>query len=214
MCRLKLSRNHYCSLTCLSKFTVKQRSEKLSIRHYPMKCGVCKNCSGDIIAKYSAMYKVNRKFCSKKCKASFQNKGRKKTKYQIKVARENLKRLWSNGLMRKLVGSPEWRKKVAEANLGNKSHFWKGGLVDKNRRERNSWKTKYWREQVFKRDNYTCVQCGSRNGNGKAITLNADHIKSWSKYPKLRFDINNGRTLCLDCHIKTDNFAYKAIYQI
>lgn len=64
-----------------------------------------------------------------------------------------------------------------------------------------------WRNQVFKRDNYTCQSCGARNGNGKKIVLNADHIKSFVNYPDLRLDIDNGRTLCIDCHRKTDNFG-------
>jgi 5-methylcytosine-specific restriction endonuclease McrA len=69
-----------------------------------------------------------------------------------------------------------------------------------------------WRESVFKRDNYTCVWCGAKNkkGNGKTVVLNADHIKPFALYPELRFAIDNGRTLCVDCHRKTDNFGGKS----
>lgn len=64
-----------------------------------------------------------------------------------------------------------------------------------------------WRNLVFRRDNYTCQICGARNGNGRRVVLNADHIKSFVNFPELRLDIDNGRTLCIDCHRKTDNYG-------
>lgn len=59
-----------------------------------------------------------------------------------------------------------------------------------------------FRNEVFKRDNYTCQLCGKHGGN-----LNADHIKSFSEYPDLRFDLSNGRTLCVPCHRNTDSYG-------
>jgi hypothetical protein len=81
-----------------------------------------------------------------------------------------------------------------------------------NEKIRKSKKYKEWRTAIFERDNYTCQICGARNfkGNGKTIKLHADHIKPFAYYPELRFDINNGRTLCEDCHKKTDTYGFSA----
>ncbi len=54
-----------------------------------------------------------------------------------------------------------------------------------------------WREKVFTRDNWTCVLCGERGGK-----LHADHIKPYNLHPELRYDLTNGRTLCVPCHHK------------
>ena len=64
---------------------------------------------------------------------------------------------------------------------------------------------KEWRRAVFQRDNYTCQICGHRGGR-----LNADHIKAYVRYPELRLDVNNGRTLCEACHRKTPNYGARA----
>jgi len=55
------------------------------------------------------------------------------------------------------------------------------------------WKYREWRKLVYERDNYKCWIC-------EATNLNAHHLKSWAKYPKLRYKVNNGLTLCEFCH--------------
>ncbi len=64
----------------------------------------------------------------------------------------------------------------------------------RNSYSRNSKKYKDWRKKVFERDNYQCVICGSKG------SMNAHHIKKYSTHEHLRFDLDNGQTLCLECH--------------
>ena len=53
-----------------------------------------------------------------------------------------------------------------------------------------------WRKRVFSRDKHKCQmpKCGYKRA------LNAHHIVRWSDAAYLRFDINNGITLCWKCH--------------
>ena len=95
------------------------------------------------------------------------------------------------------------------AHHGSDSHLWRGGITSENRKVRASFEYKEWRRLVFERDNYTCQECNAKNGDGKAIILHADHIKQFAYHPELRLDINNGRTLCIDCHKKTDTYNNK-----
>jgi hypothetical protein len=101
--------------------------------------------------------------------------------------------------------SLETRKKCSEAHKGEKSYSWKGGVTSKNEIIRKSMEYRDWRLAVFQRDNYTC-----RNCKGRGVTLHADHIKPFAYYPELRLVIENGRTLCVPCHKKTDTYGHKA----
>lgn len=79
-----------------------------------------------------------------------------------------------------------------------KNHWnWKGGVSTENQRQRNSVEYKEWRIGVFTRDNYKCQHCDKVGGH-----LNAHHIKHWATHKNLRFEVNNGLTLCRACHIK------------
>jgi ribosomal protein S16 len=92
------------------------------------------------------------------------------------------------------------RIKISNSLKGEKSYNWKGGYNFKNDKIRHCVKSKIWREKVFKRDNWTCQKCNAKSGNGKTVYLHPHHIKNFSQYTRLRFNINNGITLCDKCH--------------
>ena len=98
----------------------------------------------------------------------------------------------------------ETRRRLSKGKIGNKNPSWKGGISSINNRIRRSLNYRLWRKTVFERDKYTCVFCGKMGGR-----LEADHIKPFALFPELRFAIDNGRTLCGDCHRKTDNYGWK-----
>jgi HNH endonuclease len=142
----------------------------------------------------------NWRFCSASCRLAFRNcisgYGRRpKSLSEIqKIKAANFGK--ARPLSRRIFGPLHWN--------------WQGGKTSESLRLRHSALAREWRIAVFKRDNYTCQDCGARNGNGFKVTLNADHIKPWAYFPELRYEVSNGKTLCLPCHKKTPTFGYKA----
>lgn len=66
-----------------------------------------------------------------------------------------------------------------------------------NKDERNSIQYSKWRTSVFMRDKFTCQHCNQIGGE-----LNAHHLKPFSAFIDLRYEITNGLTLCKACHLK------------
>jgi len=149
-----------------------------------------------------------KKFCSKNCFG----------KSQIGLARKPHTNEFKEAVSKRhrgKINSVETRRKMAISKMGVNNPNWRGGLSTEYQLQRASMECKLWRKSVFERDNYTCVWCFIRGGWSKEkkrqITLNADHIKPFIDYPELRFAIDNGRTLCEDCHRKTDTYGAKSI---
>lgn len=120
--------------------------------------------------------------------------------------------------------SLEWKNKISLANKGQVAwskdktlteeqkrprieglkRYWdkKGRVTSENKRIRRSLEFRLWRKSVFDRDDYTCQHCKKRGAE-----LHPDHIKPFALFPELRFDINNGRTLCKTCHMETPTWG-------
>jgi hypothetical protein len=123
------------------------------------------------------------RFCSIKCKSTAQKEENRGRKHAIET-REKMRK---------------------SAKKGKESHLWRGGVTGHLRNLRNSVEYKLWRDAVYARDNWTCVWC-----NKRGCVLQADHIKPFAYFPELRFAIDNGRTLCVPCHLKTDTYGERA----
>ena len=192
---------------------------------FKMKSKTCKTCKLEFVPR-----KKKQIFCSRKCirnetqfkkgvymgfgfkKGSKVNLGRHwKVKDTSNMGHPswNKGKTWSLGVRKKIsknykphLLSEETKKKISEYHRGSKNHSWKGGITPLRVKIWHSQEYKLWRKLVFERDNYTCVFCGERGGR-----LATDHIKSFREYPELRFSVDNGRTLCISCHFKTESYG-------
>lgn len=129
------------------------------------------------------------------------NKGKKRSK----THQENLSKalqnpsletraLWSKAKMG-TKASPETRAKLSAMRQGKNNSNWKGGISTSRDKLRGSTEFKEWRIAVFERDNYTCQKCGVRGGE-----LNAHHIIHLALDVSKATDVDNGITLCVECH--------------
>ena len=100
--------------------------------------------------------------------------------------------------------SDEQKLLLSQAHIGLQSGSnhprWKGGTTTERSRMMSRYEYRQWRSAVFQRDNFTCQRCGVGGG----CFVMAHHMKPWSEFPDLRYDINNGITLCKACHAKED----------
>lgn len=132
-----------------------------------------------------------------------------RTKSQFKKGHKGYKywlgKTLSKKIRKKISLSQKGTKKpwVAEINKkrGKESRNWKGGITPLIKKIRNSSKMKKWRKVVFERDNFTCQICGERG-----CYLEVHHLKRFSDYPGLRFNIDNGIALCRFCHTNYTGF--------
>ena len=77
----------------------------------------------------------------------------------------------------------------------------------------NRWKSskeelkhRTWRKNVFELNKakkglskfYVCEKCDNKRKTTRVF--HAHHIKSWKKFPRHRYDRNNGIVMCSHCH--------------
>jgi len=152
--------------------------------HYPIK-GECRNTGRTRFKKGAKFSKVHKANLRKARLKDWEKRGENRIS---KKGRENLRK----------------------SHLQEKSPFWRGG---KDRTIRlliyDHYKTRQWRSKVFERDNWICQTCRKRG-----CFLEAHHIKPFYKILeennikdltqaikcKELWNINNGVTLCKDCH--------------
>jgi len=106
---------------------------------------------------------------------------------------------WNKGLT---MATDTRLEKMSKDRKGSKNWMYKHG---NSKSHRTQWQTaihRAWRKAVFERDDYTCQICFNRG-----FELQADHIRCFAHNAELRYDIDNGRTLCVSCHKTTKNYG-------
>ncbi|KKN11734.1 hypothetical protein LCGC14_1023620 [marine sediment metagenome] len=110
-----------------------------------------------------------------------------------------------------IVFTPEWLGRIRQANIetgkkhsGEKHWNWKGGRTPLIRLLRQTREYREWRLAVYERDRWTCQDCRKHCGRKDIV---AHHKKSFKDYRNLRYERDNGVTLCRKCHLKRERIV-------
>lgn len=106
------------------------------------------------------------------------------------------------------IVSEDARKRISESLLGryhgeNSPHWIKDRSKIKGRHERTYHDSDYkiWRRKVYERDGFIC-KINNSDCKGK---IEAHHILPWRSFVELRYDLNNGITLCHAHHPRKES---------
>lgn len=143
------------------------------------------------------------------CRNAWLSEARQGVSYITPQGRENISQLAKERLKNKenhpMYGktySEERRKKMSElqmkiAKRGRDNPMYNHNISLEEREKRRSF-TGYqmWRKQVYERDSYTCQLC-KKPSSGDIV---AHHIDGYNWCVEKRTMVDNGVTLCEDCH--------------
>lgn len=141
-----------------------------------------------------------RKAASERAKGNTNCKGRilsQQTRDKIRASNVGKKHKFTGRPSRKGVST--WNKGLEGYMAGEKNGRWIAdrSLLKKTSRQSGSAYT-FWRNQVYSRDVYKC-KILNKDCKGE---IEAHHILRWHDYPELRYEVNNGITLCHKHHPK------------
>jgi len=181
-----------CSRECRYKQTSISVSAALTGRIYKRVERACQTC-GKVFTVAPSNPKLH---CSREC-------GNQSPERKAKL-QANFRRQWGNPETRQRLMAGIKKRSQSE-QWQSAAHFQKGEkhprFTGAKNRERavaiSRYQYKEWRLAVYKRDRFTCRDCGEHSRK-----LVAHHIKEWANHPDLRYDVSNGITLCETCHDK------------
>ena len=196
--QIKANKHHFCNKGCRNEW----QSERMSGSNNPAWTGkqeaiICKVC-GNTFYRLPEATQYQSKICSRECATKYyvgENSpmyGREREKYaqivfncdccgiensQYKSHYDNQNHHFCNTICRDTFVKAQVSKQDKE--------------ILKNRYSPN---IRVWKRLCLERDNEECQVCSSD------IDLRIHHLNSFTRFPKLQFNLDNGVTMCEDCH--------------
>jgi len=183
-CEARRRKARFCSRKCQHEYR-KNVSPKV----------LCEVCKKEFSASKCNIEKGKSRFCSLRCY-------HKSTENKITLICDECSKIFDVSESTFFYHKTRFCSKYcygkwsSRERVGENAPVWKGGVTPENKRRRGLIEYHNWRVLVFQGDGYICQCCF----DPKRKNLNAHHIFPWAKYPNLRYTLENGVTLCYDCH--------------
>ncbi len=123
------------------------------------------------------------------------NKGRKASKKTKDKLSKSIEKAYKKGLIFGFQKGHKGYKNEGQFKKGNKPWNYVAGKSIPRRISNPKWIEKA--KECYKRDNWSCQDCGKKGGK-----INAHHMNPYITYPELEFELDNLITLCIACHNK------------
>ena len=215
---IKRGEGKYCSRSCCAK----SRKKKINVN--------CSTCNKDFYVIPSRMKNREKIYCSRSCLYksyigkklnyySSRSLGKKRSQ-ESKIKQSLVAK--QRGIGKWMKGRPKY-KNAYSFPKGEKHPFWKGGVTSLYNVIKSIPQYKKWRKDVFRRDKWICQECKYKIRNIEAHhkisfkLLFENFLKQYSQFSPIEdketlvrlsftyepfWDVNNGITLCKECHNK------------
>lgn len=153
---------------------------------------ICPVCSKSFTVHKVHIDRGQGKYCSHSCARSG-SPTKKKTSVFVTCAHCGTSYRKHKSEIRKMTGGLHFCSTECwySHNQRENHYLWAGG-----QNERVNPEYLQWRKLVLNRDKGYCRLCHGQD------RLEAHHIKRFTLYPDLRWEVDNGVTLCRNCHVK------------
>ena len=147
----------------------------------------------EISERKKKYYQKNKKKLKEQGKKFYQKNKKEISKNKRIFYQKNRERLSKNRVI--------YNRDHPEVGLKSlKKYLKKIGMIFNKNTNEYMYALNYWSKTIKKLDNHICKLCDSK------IKLNAHHIMPKNDFPKLSLNIDNGITLCNNCHGKVHGF--------
>lgn len=168
---------------------------------------VCEICSKSFSGRFCRVKKT----CSKECLSILKNR------INIGIQKPPHTQEWKDAMSKRFSGagnpffrgimSESARKKIADSQRGQFGELSRRWIKDRTKvridvdNERGGPLNKQWSRSVKNRDGWKC-RISNKDCSGR---LESHHILGWKDHPELRYEVNNGITLCHFHHPRKRN---------